>query len=162
MEQAPEYAGQKGETHSRSGTRPRLFALSSHNEEALSRTASQLRLYLTQLQGKDNQCSEAILDDLAYTLHRRRSRFSCIDAVSASSITELDQHLERIERSCICPRRNGALRIGFVFNGQGAQWQGMGKELIATYPAFRASIQAMDGYMREMGAQWSLEGELHD
>ncbi|SMR45653.1 unnamed protein product [Zymoseptoria tritici ST99CH_1E4] len=160
MEQAPEYAGQKGETHSRSGTRPRLFALSSHNEEALSRTASQLRLYLTQLQGKDNQCSEAILDDLAYTLHRRRSRFSCIDAVSASSITELDQHLERIERSCICPRRNGALRIGFVFNGQGAQWQGMGKELIATYPAFRASIQAMDGYMREMGAQWSLEEEL--
>ncbi|EGP90777.1 putative polyketide synthase [Zymoseptoria tritici IPO323] len=160
MEQAPEYAGQKGETHSRSGTRPRLFALSSHNEEALSRTASQLRLYLTQLQGKDNQCSEAILDDLAYTLHRRRSRFSCIDAVSASSITELDQHLERIERSCICPRRNGALRIGFVFNGQGAQWQGMGKELIATYPAFRASIQAMDGYMREMGAQWSYLNDV--
>ncbi|KAF6832303.1 polyketide synthase [Colletotrichum plurivorum] len=51
-------------------------------------------------------------------------------------------------------------RLGFVFNGQGAQWYAMGRELIHRYDVFRASIEQMGVHIREMGATWSLMDEL--
>lgn len=49
----------------------------------------------------------------------------------------------------------------FVFGGQGAQWAGMGKELVMNVPEFRASLQAMDDILHGLpdGPTWSLIGE---
>jgi acyl transferase domain-containing protein/NADPH:quinone reductase-like Zn-dependent oxidoreductase len=51
-------------------------------------------------------------------------------------------------------------RIAFIFTGQGAQWVGMGRELIHTNSAFSASIRESDRTLRELGASWSLIDEL--
>lgn len=49
----------------------------------------------------------------------------------------------------------------FVFGGQGAQWAGMGKELILNVPEFRASLQAMDDILHGLpdGPTWGLIGK---
>jgi acyl transferase domain-containing protein len=51
-------------------------------------------------------------------------------------------------------------RLASVFTGQGAQWGGMGMELMA-YPTFCASVVAADNYLKtELGCPWSAEEEL--
>ena len=68
---------------------------------------------------------------------------------------------ERLEEPIAKPL-NGTKqpRLGFVFNGQGAQWYAMGRELITSYPIFSASIQKADQVLRDYGADWSLYGML--
>ncbi|WP_024806379.1 type I polyketide synthase [Nocardia sp. BMG51109] len=51
-------------------------------------------------------------------------------------------------------------RIGFVFSGQGSQWQGMGKQLFTREPAFRAALTACDREIRR-NTGWSVIDELH-
>lgn len=48
----------------------------------------------------------------------------------------------------------------FVFTGQGAQWAGMGTELLASYPSFRADIREMDGVLQQLPHPplWTIEG----
>ncbi|QDV67061.1 Phthiocerol synthesis polyketide synthase type I PpsC [Rosistilla carotiformis] len=47
----------------------------------------------------------------------------------------------------------------FVFTGQGAQWWGMGRELLAREPIFRAMIQRIDALLQPL-AGWSLLTEM--
>ncbi|TPX07104.1 uncharacterized protein E0L32_010999 [Thyridium curvatum] len=97
--------------------------------------------------------------DLAYTLSERRSWHPWRIAVSAVSLNDLSAKLEQpgIKASHIAATKP---RIGFVFNGQGAQWHAMGRELISAYPVFRKAIQEADQILKEHGAEWSLIEEL--
>lgn len=52
-----------------------------------------------------------------------------------------------------------ALRVGFVFCGQGPQWPGMGRELLRSEPVFRGVIEECDALLRPL-AGWSLLEEL--
>ncbi|WP_051950824.1 type I polyketide synthase [Actinacidiphila yeochonensis] len=49
-------------------------------------------------------------------------------------------------------------RIGFVFSGQGTQWAGMGRDLLAE-PVVRAEAERCDAVVREL-AGWSVLEEL--
>ncbi|AEO67408.1 polyketide synthase [Thermothielavioides terrestris NRRL 8126] len=94
--------------------------------------------------------------DLAFTLAERRSRLTWVTALRAGDLAELAEKLDKARAS----RASKKPRLGFVFNGQGAQWYAMGRELIAAYPVFRRSLMAADAILRDYGATWSLREEL--
>lgn len=98
--------------------------------------------------------------DLAYTLSERRSLHPWVSAVSASNLEELADRLrETVRKPSSSSRRP---RLGFVFNGQGAQWHAMGRELIDAYPVFGQGIRDAGDILKGFGADWILEGtQIH-
>ncbi|KAK8124331.1 uncharacterized protein PG998_000090 [Apiospora kogelbergensis] len=96
--------------------------------------------------------------DLAYTLAERRSRFHWTIALRANNVAELADRLAEPDRKP--SRATKTPRLGFVFNGQGAQWHAMARELIDGYPVFRRSLCAAEQILKDYGASWSLQEEL--
>ena len=99
-------------------------------------SAKDLNNYLASFEGNNE---EGLSDSLAYTLGDRRSRFSWPVAVAARTSKDLKQLLE--DPKLIPSRVFQRPRLGFVFTGQGAQWHGMGRELLNTYAVFKDSLR---------------------
>lgn len=100
------------------------------------------------------------LDQLALTLGRRRSimpwrTFAVVNRVHGNS----GQH----QLSFAAPIHASSEKssIGLVFTGQGAQYAGMGLELMQ-YPVFESSLRQSDEIFAGLGAGWSVFGKpLH-
>ena len=133
---------------------PRLFVLSSFDEAAGKQQVEDLGLYL---RNRTNQIDSTFLGNLAYTLSERRSSFPWKTALSASSVSELAEKLEDGASKLLKASKQPVL--GFVFTGQGAQWSGMGRELIDVYPVFRETIVKASHYLNSIGATWNLIGK---
>ena len=134
-----------------------VFILSGKDEKAVRSASTNLGIYLS---SKGRQLASTHMKNLAYTLGQRRSRFPWVAATSAQNISEL---IEILDSKQFKPSHsNKKPRLGFVFNGQGAQWHAMGRELISAYPVFQASVQEADQCIKDFGARWSLTGKpLH-
>jgi acyl transferase domain-containing protein len=124
----------------------RLLLLSGNSEPSLVRMAEEYRKYLV-------RCPQN-LEAMVYTLAWRRERLKlgsyCIAEGShvseaASPVSSKNMH-----------------QVVFVFTGQGAQWVGMGREMIEENEHFAASIQRMDSVLRsvEHPPPWSLKDLL--
>jgi acyl transferase domain-containing protein len=125
-----------------------VYLLSAKDSVACGTMMRQFAAHIVQSQPKPG--------DLAFTLAERRSRHSWVAAVRAKNIDEL---AERLSNPTQKPLSAAKLpRLGFVFNGQGAQWHAMGRELIEAYPVFGQGIREADDILREYGASWSLKG----
>ncbi|MGK4000892.1 type I polyketide synthase [Sorangium sp. So ce1024] len=106
------------------------------------------------------------LRDVAYTAAVRRGHHEHRLAAVARSREELCELLDAAaggaERAGLARGQAGAEqrpRVVFVFPGQGSQWLGMGRDLLASEPVFREAIEACDAAIRrETG--WSLLDEL--
>lgn len=112
---------------------------------------------------RDSAAQNRAIDpaDLAFTLSDRRSRFQWATSVRATNLEDLAKRLEDPQRKPIRAPAGRLPRIGFVFNGQGAQWIGMGRELMDAYPIFKESMRAADSILRDKyAAPWSLHEEL--
>ncbi|KAI0198468.1 reducing type I polyketide synthase [Astrocystis sublimbata] len=131
----------------------KLFVLSGHDEKTTAAMATNLQTYL-------QQTPECSWKDLAYTLSQRRSRFGWSIAVSADSPAQLEDALSDSITHRAVQGQSQSPRLGFVFNGQGAQWHAMGRELLSTYPVFSRAIEACDVTLKSLGAEWSLLEEL--
>ena len=129
----------------------RLFVITAHDEASLNRQRENLMSYL--LKRKDGT-AENLLPDLAFTLGQRRSLLPWRIALAAPTIEGLIAQLESFEKVPI--RASKAPKLGFVFTGQGANWQGMGQELFSDYPVFSSAIVTADKYLTSLGASWSL------
>lgn len=97
------------------------------------------------------------LDQLAYTLGKRRSimpwrTFAVADDVHGNH----DRH----QLTFAPPVRASPDKasIGLVFTGQGAQYAGMGLELLQ-YPIFESSLRISDEIFASLGAEWSVLGK---
>ncbi|KAI6392280.1 Type I Iterative PKS [Pyricularia oryzae] len=134
-----------------------LFVLSSKEAKVTRQMATGLADHLST--STSTSPSPVELQDLAYTLSYRRTHFPWGAAVSASSPAELTEALKDVTKTPVANRAKSTLNIAFVFNGQGAQWYAMGRELSA-YATFRESMARADRALRMHGAQWSLVEEL--
>ncbi|KAK2754870.1 Type I Iterative PKS [Arachnomyces sp. PD_36] len=140
---------------------PLVLALSAQDRDGIKRVRKTLAEFLGKKDKTSDKHTREYLIDLAHTLNTRRTHHQWKTYAIASSVPELVDELNDEET----PRPaylggSRSPRLGFVFTGQGAQWGGMGMELM-TYPVFSASILAADNYLRtELGCAWSAEEEL--
>ncbi|KAI5866390.1 hypothetical protein GGS23DRAFT_556890 [Durotheca rogersii] len=151
--------GLNGHNYHKNGSKvsesQRIYVISAKDARSCKESMRNLAVYLRQSLEHGRGLSAR---DLAYTLSERRSRLPWAVAVRASSLEEL---AERLEKPTFVPSQAARRpRLGFVFNGQGAQWYAMGRELISTYPVFAASIHKAANTFYDYGATWSLYDEL--
>jgi len=132
----------------------KLFILSAKDEKAVQRMKENLKDYLRKNKTVENEA--AFLDNLAYTLGNRRSRFSWTATLSGDSISSLARDIASGKAKY--EKAKAAPRLGFVFTGQGAQWWAMGKELIDVYPAFKATLVDCNVELAQLGTTWCLIG----
>ncbi|KAJ6069226.1 hypothetical protein N7499_011113 [Penicillium canescens] len=133
----------------------RIFILSGFDEQCCAQQMQSLRNYILDRGPRPDNGN--LLNDLAFTLNERRSTFTWKVAIVATTIEDLATSLARNIKCRSAVRRP---KLGFVFTGQGAQWAGMGKELLEAYPVFRNSVLAIDTYLDGIGAPSLVKGEI--
>ena len=137
-------------------TMPKLLVWSAADEGGLKRLAAAYSQHFLGLSNNEVEPGN-YLDDLAFTLEKRRSSLPWKSFVIADSIIRLhslDIELSPPVRSAIKPQ------LGFVFTGQGAQWHAMGRELLA-YPVFKHSLLNVEEHLCQLHCQWSLLGAFN-
>lgn len=136
VEQAPDVVAASG-TPAASADGAMVFHLSSTSADGLRQTAGRLAEWVD-ARGRDLAAS-----DLAYTLARRRAHRTVRTAVIAGSLEELTEGLRKVaegdfpHQSAVGQDDRGPV---WLFSGQGSQWAAMGAELLATEPAFAATV----------------------
>ncbi|KAK0620712.1 hypothetical protein B0T14DRAFT_432757 [Immersiella caudata] len=136
--------------------RSRVFVLSGKDERVTQTMATNLKEYLLRTSPED---PDRFLDDLAYTLCHRRSRFPWSTTFSGESVDDI---IKTLDSGKTKPVKTGtAPRIGFVYTGQGAQWWAMGRELINAYPVFKAALMDCDTELKKLGTTWNMIEELN-
>lgn len=134
-----------------------LFFVSAHNKETTQQMATNLKDYLRL--SKETLSDASAFGNLAFTLAERRTRFPWTIAVSASGVDDL---ASRLSEGTVQPvqRLEKPPRVGFAFNGQGAQWFAMGRELYMAYEVYKETIDDCDRIIQSFGSDWSLVEEL--
>jgi acyl transferase domain-containing protein len=137
VEEAPEIA--RNTTVAASG--PQLLALSAENPEALRQLAERYRTYLA-------SSDAPALSDIARSAIVGRSHFNERVAVVASTAADAAGQLAEFVRGNVVPgvtqgRASGGTipELAFLFTGQGSQYAGMGLQLYARQPVFRAAME---------------------
>jgi acyl transferase domain-containing protein len=135
-----------------------LVVLSARAPAALDEMVTRLRVHL-------ESAPDPSLGDVAFSTATTRAHERHRMAIATRSRDELCSALRELERGEI-PRGATRGRAGvakpkvvFVFPGQGAQWVGMGRELLEDEPVFRAAMEECDRAIHvETG--WSVLEEL--
>lgn len=137
--------------------RSRVLVLSAKDERGVRAMAANLAGHLRQAGPSiGDECE--FLDNLAYTLGQRRSRFPWVAAITGDSIENV---VKNLESSKFKPAKAGSRpRLGFVYTGQGAQWWAMGRELIDAYPVFKTTLMDCDAHLKNLGAKWNMIGKF--
>jgi acyl transferase domain-containing protein len=125
-------------------TGPQVLVLSAKNGKSLQNAIEHMREFAAHVSSP--------IKDLAYTLGCRREHLGH----RAFAIIDPDGKVSDFEKA-----RDSPAGITFVFTGQGAQWAGMGKELMSTSPSFLNSIRFLDQQLSSLknSPSWTLEGK---
>jgi acyl transferase domain-containing protein len=137
---------------------PQLLTFSARSQYSLSRMVQQLATYVSSVEQNIN------VNDLAFTLNCRRSGLTHRGFLLASSSTlqsDLDPHALVMSETNL----SSVSSLKFIFTGQGAQWAGMGRELLSQYAVFRNSIDYLDTCLRsleerQLAPSWTIRDTL--
>lgn len=133
VEEAPEAVAEK-----QVGLQPvhRLLALSARSPGGLRELAGRYSRMLSQ--------RSVDIDDLCYTANTGRVHHEVRAAITASNTDALREKLEKLlGEKARRPAASGssAGKIAFLFTGQGAQYQFMGRNLFGVEPVFREALE---------------------
>ena len=141
LEQAPATdAGQRGAPE-RSDAR---LVVSGKTPERIASTAEMLADWM------DGAGADVALPEVAHTLNHHRARHSRFATVCARDRAQAVAGLRALAAGQSAPGvvgpHEGVCRPGtvFVYSGQGSQWAGMGRQLLADEPAFAAAIAELE------------------
>lgn len=133
-----------------------LLVLSTKDDGALRALASRYADVLS---------TGAELPDVCWSAATRRTALERRAAFVAADTTTLIDALQRYASGEAAAAEGTAYtgaqrpKIAFVCPGQGAQWHGMARELLATEPVFRATLAQCDAAARPY-ADWSILEQL--
>ncbi|KAK1140467.1 putative Hybrid PKS-NRPS biosynthetic cluster [Aspergillus melleus] len=113
---------------------------------------------------------DADLRDIAWTLQYKRSTFGVRTAIAAldrdSLLSQLNEKLSSTKSQIgVKTSLKRDARVLGVFTGQGAQWTGMGQELLRASPRAREIVRSLDDSLATLPREsdrpsWKLEEEL--
>ena len=139
---------------------PKLLIWSAADASALQRmTHTYQDYYQAHITG-----SIARLDQLAYTLAARRSvmpwrTFAVVGGQDSTIDKEkVSDSMPPLSLAQAVRTVNEDPSIAFIFTGQGAQYVGMGLELLR-YSVFEESLQRSDEILASLGCSWSVFSE---
>jgi acyl transferase domain-containing protein/acyl carrier protein len=141
---------------------PHLLTLSAHSADALKDLAHAYGQLLA-----DASDDELALRDIAYSASVRRSHHDHRLALVADSVADAQTGITAflaggikpgLVAGRVAPHRTP--RLAMVFPGQGAQWLGMGRELLQHEPVFRSAIEECDQAIKPY-VDWSLLEQLN-
>ncbi|HEV7651177.1 MAG TPA: type I polyketide synthase [Actinophytocola sp.] len=151
------------------GTALRVYPLSGGSTDAVRDYAAALAEWLT---ADGLRAANAELADVGFTLTRRRSHLAHRTGIVAAGQEELIGRLRQVGTDDSGTLISGRALPGaakgavWVFSGHGSQWIGMGRELLATEPAFGRVLDELEPVcLEEMGVsprKALLEGDLRD
>ncbi|KAJ5142544.1 Acyl transferase/acyl hydrolase/lysophospholipase [Penicillium bovifimosum] len=133
----------------------RIFMLSGFDERSCAGQVEALNRYI--VDKKSEVDNEKFLDDLAFSINERRSVFPWKAAVVGDTVAGLVASLAKNVKARSAVRRPV---LGFVFTGQGAQWAGMGKEMLQAYPVFKRSVLEIDEFLKDIGSPFTMQEEI--
>ena len=121
-----------------------LIVLSGQSQAALAAQAARLAEHV-------KRHPEQALGSIAYGLANTRSamehRLAIVATSRAGLLAQLDSAAHGQTPAGVVRRRagvSGRPKVVFVFSGQGSQWLGMGRMLLAEEPIFREALAACD------------------
>ena len=135
-----------------------FLILSAHNQAALEALVDD---YIALLDGADEAAWATIRSASLRlrSLHPLRLAISASDAAQATERLKAwragQMQVEVVSRKTTATVAAGSQKLAFVFSGNGPQWWGMGRELLAQSPAYRAAIEEVDSHFAPL-AGWSL------
>src|SRR6185312_294635 len=124
-----------------------LLPVSARSPEALRAAAEDLAAALEREGGPS-------LADAAWTQLARRSHHPWRAAIVARTSAEAARAL-RAEDAGASARASKREPLVWLFTGMGPQWWGMGQELHAREPVYRAAVERADAIFRRLSG-WSL------
>jgi acyl transferase domain-containing protein len=127
---------------------PRLLPLSASGPQTLDQRAKGIKEYLSK--------NAEVLLDLAYTLSVKREHLRH----RAFAVTGEGAPSESIEFTKADNTKHGSKIVAFAFPGQGAQWAGMGAELMESFPSFKKDMEYMDRVLQGLSSPptWAVHG----
>ena len=125
-----------------------LLTLSAHNQTALTDLIKNYANYLAKHPNLD-------LADLCFTANRGRRHFPQRLALVADSLenlhAQLQESMQRMSEATPSPDQPPAPpKIAFLFTGQGSQYVSMGRQLYATQPLFRQTLETCDEILQPL------------
>ncbi|RYP13625.1 hypothetical protein DL767_010635 [Monosporascus sp. MG133] len=127
-------------------------------------SVASLEARVQQVQEAIQLADDSTLKSLAYTLAERRSHLPIRQVLLA----RLQDGKPEVFETGLAPATSAAspLPFGFVFNGQGAQYANMGKELLESNSVFSNSIRRLDEVLQALPSNhapsWTLKQTILD